>query len=259
VKQQSFRSYVVALLIGMVSCSSSTRAKLWAGNGLDIFLQLLSEDVSAASQPASLLYLPACLPARLPALPAISAAPLPLHIPNHTHAPTPTPTPTHNHTPSHPQDPKLQVSILRALDTWLAEDHNRVELRLTQRDAAQHLTECFRRTVHPRDDTLLPQVSGGPGRAPCPARRSACSRPRLPGAAGPPGCSMQRTSRICGELHAAASTLTPLAATHPRTHRPPTLPGRCWTCCAPAWAARPSWRWGWPRRASRSRCWTRSG
>jgi hypothetical protein len=48
-KQQLFRSYVVALLISMVSCSSSTRAKMWAGNGLDIFLQLLSEDVRAAA------------------------------------------------------------------------------------------------------------------------------------------------------------------------------------------------------------------
>lgn len=58
------------------------------------------------------------------------------------------------------QDAKLQISILRALDTWLAEDHNRVEQRLTQRDAAHYLVECFKRTVHPRDEALLPQVGG---------------------------------------------------------------------------------------------------
>eukprot|EP00879_Flechtneria_rotunda_P019896 GHRR01020912.1.p1 GENE.GHRR01020912.1~~GHRR01020912.1.p1 ORF type:complete len:211 (+),score=94.84 GHRR01020912.1:406-1038(+) len=38
------RSYVVPLLIGMATTSSSTRAKLWASNGLDIFLQLLSTE-----------------------------------------------------------------------------------------------------------------------------------------------------------------------------------------------------------------------
>ncbi len=66
-----------------------------------------------------------------------------------------------NSNPTQPirlQDAKLQISILRALDTWLAEDHNRVEQRLTQRDAAHYLVECFKRTVHPRDEALLPQV-----------------------------------------------------------------------------------------------------
>jgi hypothetical protein len=33
------------MLIGMASTSSSTRAKLWACSGLDIFLQLLGEEV----------------------------------------------------------------------------------------------------------------------------------------------------------------------------------------------------------------------
>jgi hypothetical protein len=41
--------YVLPLLCGMVSTSSSTRAKLWASNGLDIFLQLLGTEVSEAA------------------------------------------------------------------------------------------------------------------------------------------------------------------------------------------------------------------
>jgi hypothetical protein len=35
----------VPLLIGLATTSSSTRAKLWASNGLDIFLQLLGTEV----------------------------------------------------------------------------------------------------------------------------------------------------------------------------------------------------------------------
>lgn len=41
-----FRVLVVPMLVGMVSCSASTRNKLWTCDGLDIFLQLLKEKVS---------------------------------------------------------------------------------------------------------------------------------------------------------------------------------------------------------------------
>ena len=40
-----FRGLVVPMLIGMVGCSSSTRAKLWAADGADVFLLLLREQV----------------------------------------------------------------------------------------------------------------------------------------------------------------------------------------------------------------------
>ena len=42
----AMRQFMVPMLIGLASTSSSTRAKLWASNGLDIFLQLLGESVS---------------------------------------------------------------------------------------------------------------------------------------------------------------------------------------------------------------------
>ena len=44
-RRAAVRGFVVPMLIGMASTSSSTRAKLWACNGLDIFLQLLGEEV----------------------------------------------------------------------------------------------------------------------------------------------------------------------------------------------------------------------
>lgn len=40
------RTLVLPMLIGMVHTSSSTRAKLWASNGLDLFLQLMATEVS---------------------------------------------------------------------------------------------------------------------------------------------------------------------------------------------------------------------
>jgi hypothetical protein len=46
-RRAAVRAYVLPLLCGMVSTSSSTRAKLWASNGLDIFLQLLGTEVSS--------------------------------------------------------------------------------------------------------------------------------------------------------------------------------------------------------------------
>lgn len=42
---RSIRWAVVALLQDMVGCSPATRAKLWASNGLDLFLALLAEEV----------------------------------------------------------------------------------------------------------------------------------------------------------------------------------------------------------------------
>jgi len=39
-RRLAVRTMVVPLLIGLATTSSSTRAKLWASNGLDIFLQL---------------------------------------------------------------------------------------------------------------------------------------------------------------------------------------------------------------------------
>lgn len=44
-RRMAVRTYVVPLLIGLATTSSSTRAKLWASNGLDIFLQLLGTEV----------------------------------------------------------------------------------------------------------------------------------------------------------------------------------------------------------------------
>lgn len=44
-RRLAVRTYVVPLLIGLATTSSSTRAKLWASNGLDIFLQLLGTEV----------------------------------------------------------------------------------------------------------------------------------------------------------------------------------------------------------------------
>ena len=42
-----FRGLVVPMLVGMVSCSSIARAKLWAAEGIDVFLALLREQVSS--------------------------------------------------------------------------------------------------------------------------------------------------------------------------------------------------------------------
>lgn len=40
----AFRGFVVPMLVGMVTCSSSTRSRLWATNGPDVFLHLLADD-----------------------------------------------------------------------------------------------------------------------------------------------------------------------------------------------------------------------
>lgn len=39
----------------------------------------------------------------------------------------------------------MQVGLMRTLDTWLAEDHARVENRLCQREAAAQLVEVVGR------------------------------------------------------------------------------------------------------------------
>lgn len=44
-RRAAVRALVLPLLIGMVHTSSSTRAKLWASNGLDLFLQLMATEV----------------------------------------------------------------------------------------------------------------------------------------------------------------------------------------------------------------------
>jgi hypothetical protein len=44
-RRAAVRLHVVPMLIGLASTSSSTRAKLWASSGLDIFLMLLAESV----------------------------------------------------------------------------------------------------------------------------------------------------------------------------------------------------------------------
>mmetsp|Transcript_24751 Transcript_24751/g.62835 ORF Transcript_24751/g.62835 Transcript_24751/m.62835 type:complete len:1266 (-) Transcript_24751:519-4316(-) len=95
----SIRGYVVPMLVGMVSCSASTRAKLWAVGGLDLFLQLLAQP-----------------------------------------------------------DSQVQQGVLQALDVWLAEDHSRVEAKLTQRDAVGALVGLAARTAQAGDTTSAPQL-----------------------------------------------------------------------------------------------------
>jgi hypothetical protein len=54
-RRSAVRTYVVPLLIGLATTSSSTRAKLWASNGLDIFLQLLGTEVCTAGTSCGVL------------------------------------------------------------------------------------------------------------------------------------------------------------------------------------------------------------
>ncbi|KIZ03198.1 hypothetical protein MNEG_4758 [Monoraphidium neglectum] len=98
-RRAAVRGFVVPMLIGMASTSSSTRAKLWACSGLDIFLQLLGEE-----------------------------------------------------------DSQMQVGLLRALDTWLLEDHARVEHRLVAPQAVGQLVELFATACRQRDMATMPQM-----------------------------------------------------------------------------------------------------
>ncbi|GIL49282.1 hypothetical protein Vafri_5411 [Volvox africanus] len=86
------RGFVVPLLLGMVACSATTRLKLFQSHGLEIFLQLLSDE-----------------------------------------------------------DSRSVLGVLQALDSWLAEDHSRVEARLTQRDATTHLVQLYARSCAAQD------------------------------------------------------------------------------------------------------------
>ncbi|KAJ9512924.1 hypothetical protein QJQ45_029056 [Haematococcus lacustris] len=92
------RGHVVSMLVALVSCSSSTRAKLWAASGLDVFLHLLAEQES------------------------------------------------------------VELGVLGALDVWLAEDHSRLEARLTQREPVAQLVALYARTVQTQDLSALPQL-----------------------------------------------------------------------------------------------------
>jgi hypothetical protein len=53
--------------------------------------------------------------------------------------------------------------VLQALDSWLAEDHSRVEARLTQRDAVKDMVELYARSCAAQvsPGLLLGCVSGG--------------------------------------------------------------------------------------------------
>ncbi|KAG2444433.1 hypothetical protein HXX76_001186 [Chlamydomonas incerta] len=86
------RGVVVPLLLGMVTCSSATRNRLYGSHGLDIFLALLADE-----------------------------------------------------------DSRSVLGVLQALDSWLAEDHSRVEARLTQRDAVGQLVALYARSISAQD------------------------------------------------------------------------------------------------------------
>jgi hypothetical protein len=52
----------------------------------------------------------------------------------------------------------MQVGLLRALDTWLAEDHVRVEHRLVAREAVGQLVELVAAACRGRDMATMPQM-----------------------------------------------------------------------------------------------------
>jgi hypothetical protein len=52
----------------------------------------------------------------------------------------------------------MQVGLLRALDTWLAEDHTRVEHRLVAREAVAQLVELVAAACRGRDMVTMPQM-----------------------------------------------------------------------------------------------------
>eukprot|EP00798_Chlamydomonas_sp_ICE-L_P022122 gene22122-29182_t len=93
------RGFVVPMLIGMVTNSPSTRAKLWDAKGVDVLLRLLTE-----------------------------------------------------------QDQLVQVGVFQALDTWLAEDHNRLEQKLTQRESALQIVDLYGRSFTKQEIQVMPQL-----------------------------------------------------------------------------------------------------
>jgi hypothetical protein len=52
----------------------------------------------------------------------------------------------------------MQVGLLRALDTWLLEDHARVEHRLVAPQAVGQLVELFATACRQRDMATMPQM-----------------------------------------------------------------------------------------------------
>ena len=62
-------------------------------------------------------------------------------LPAHT-----SPFPTVLATKLHSQDQEWQVCVLKAIDTWLAEDHTRAEAKLTQREPVAALVDLYART-----------------------------------------------------------------------------------------------------------------
>jgi hypothetical protein len=136
------RGFVVPMLIGMASTSSSTRAKLWACNGIDIFLQLLGEEVGAVSRFRLLKAL------AFQGFLNLNSADRRLPQPS-----TPLPSPQNNQ-----QDAQMQVGLLRALDTWLAEDHARVEHRLVAREAVAQLVALVGGACGARDMATMPHM-----------------------------------------------------------------------------------------------------
>ncbi|GAX73992.1 hypothetical protein CEUSTIGMA_g1442.t1 [Chlamydomonas eustigma] len=56
------------------------------------------------------------------------------------------------------QDTSVQTGVLQALDTWLSEDHTRVEGKLTQRDAVIALVDLFARSHQSHETQAIPQL-----------------------------------------------------------------------------------------------------
>ncbi|GFR52579.1 hypothetical protein Agub_g15172 [Astrephomene gubernaculifera] len=49
------------------------------------------------------------------------------------------------------EDSRSVLGVLQAVDSWLAEDHSRVEVRITQRDAVAHLVQLYARSCAAQD------------------------------------------------------------------------------------------------------------
>ena len=61
------------------------------------------------------------------------------------------------------QDTNIQISVLRAIDTWLAEDHTRVEGHLTTKENIAQLVSLYARCCHMRDAQVGGWVGGWVG------------------------------------------------------------------------------------------------
>jgi hypothetical protein len=148
------RGFVVTGLVNLVSCSSSTRAKLWAASGLDVFLHLLAEQVAGLGGQAG-----ACpkqrsrmLHSACPAAPFIVVPVKSLHLACFPcfKASLDTPHACYLNTfgilpPAVIPQESVELGALSALDVWLSEDHSRLEARLTQRDPIAQLVGLYAR------------------------------------------------------------------------------------------------------------------